>query len=314
MWEYIDKIMMHPDYDKSFNKVINSALLFGLPELYKRLFDTVEIDGEEKAVSVPNEYNENAFYFQLVIIDRETFKQVQAEMAKRRSRPRVSDKTITEKGKFSGKYPFSDLLVCDICGNRYRRCMWISGGKKKTVWRCITRIEHGGKVCKSISVEDKLIRGTVYKAIGNYIRNNNGAIKVIESELSKQFSVKDFTEDLSIIERNIKELDRQMEERTMIGVTSNENGEKTRDEIIELSQKIVALRDKRSILEEKLITEKTKNDELSRFVEELSRYDTDFSEITDNKLKRIIHKIRIKQDYTISIELKDGTQITESLK
>ena len=83
------------------------------------------------------------------IIDRDTFKQVQSEMAKRRSRPRVSDKTITAKGKFSGKYPFSDLLVCDSCGNRYRRCMWISGGKKKIVWRCITRIEHGGKACES---------------------------------------------------------------------------------------------------------------------------------------------------------------------
>ena len=63
--------MTHPDYDKSFNKVINSALLFGLPELYKRLFDTVEIDGEEKPVSVPNEYNENAFYFQLVRLMKE---------------------------------------------------------------------------------------------------------------------------------------------------------------------------------------------------------------------------------------------------
>lgn len=74
------------------------------------------------------------------IIDRDTFKQVQAEMAKRRSRPRVSDKTITAKGKFSGKYPFSDLLVCDSCGNRYRRCMWIFGSKKKIVWRCIKEI------------------------------------------------------------------------------------------------------------------------------------------------------------------------------
>lgn len=65
-WEYIDKIMTHPDYDKSFNKVINSALLFGLPELYKRLFDKVEIDGEEKTVSVPREYSEDALYFELV--------------------------------------------------------------------------------------------------------------------------------------------------------------------------------------------------------------------------------------------------------
>lgn len=71
MWEYIDKIMTHPDYDKSFNKVINSALLFGLPTLYKRLFDTVEIDGEETPVSVPNEYNEDAFYFQLIRLMKE---------------------------------------------------------------------------------------------------------------------------------------------------------------------------------------------------------------------------------------------------
>lgn len=71
MWEYIDKIMTHPDYDKSFNKVINSALLFGLPILYKRLFDTVEIDGEEKTVSVPREYSEDALYFELVRLIRE---------------------------------------------------------------------------------------------------------------------------------------------------------------------------------------------------------------------------------------------------
>ena len=71
LWEYIDKIMEHPDYDKSFNKVINSALLFGLPILYKRLFDTVEIDGEETPVSVPNEYNSDAYYFQMVRLMKE---------------------------------------------------------------------------------------------------------------------------------------------------------------------------------------------------------------------------------------------------
>ena len=71
MWDYIDKIMTHPDYDKSFNKVINSALLFGLPELHRRLFDKVEIDGEEKTVSVPRKYSEDALYFELVRLMRE---------------------------------------------------------------------------------------------------------------------------------------------------------------------------------------------------------------------------------------------------
>lgn len=89
------------------------------------------------------------------IIDRDTFKQVQSEMAKRRSRPRVSDKTITAKGKFSGKYPFSDLLVCDSCGNRYRRCMWISGGKKKSC----------GVVLRESSMEGK--RASLYLLVMN---------------------------------------------------------------------------------------------------------------------------------------------------
>lgn len=71
MWERIDKIMKHPDYAKSFNKVINSALLFGLPTLCKRLFDTVKIDGEKTPVSVPNDYNEGAYYFQLVRLMKE---------------------------------------------------------------------------------------------------------------------------------------------------------------------------------------------------------------------------------------------------
>ena len=248
------------------------------------------------------------------IIDRDTFKQVQAEMAKRRSRPRVSDKTITAKGKFSGKYPFSDLLVCDSCGNRYRRCMWISGGKKKIVWRCITRIEHGGKACESISVGDELIHKAVYRSINRYIQNNSGALDIVLSELSKQFGGNDYTDDLCNIERSINELNKQMEDAAMIEVTTQGNKERIREEIIELSQRIVALRNEKSIIEEKMATAKTRNEELSMFSKELSLYNADCSEITDNKLRRIIQEVRIKKDHTIIIELKNGMLLEEALE
>ena len=45
--------------------------MFGLPELHRRLFDKVEIDGKEKTVSVPREYSEDALYFELVRLTRE---------------------------------------------------------------------------------------------------------------------------------------------------------------------------------------------------------------------------------------------------
>ena len=226
-----------------------------------------------------------------------------------------------EKGKIdyiitksvSGKYPFSDLLVCDSCGNRYRRCMWISGGKKKIVWRCITRIEHGGKACESISVGDELIHKAVYRSINGYIQNNSGALDIVLSELSKQFGGNDYTDDLCNIERSINELNKQMEDAAMIEVTTQGNKERIREEIIELSQRIVALRNEKSIIEEKMATAKTRNEELSMFSKELSLYNADCSEITDNKLRRIIQEVRIKKDHTIVIELKNGMLLEEAL-
>ena len=42
MWAKIDRIMEEPQYAKSFNKVINAALYYGLDELMRRLFETEE--------------------------------------------------------------------------------------------------------------------------------------------------------------------------------------------------------------------------------------------------------------------------------
>lgn len=46
-WEWIRKIAMVCPYKNSFNKIVNDALSYGLPLLYKSLFEPAEI-GEAK--------------------------------------------------------------------------------------------------------------------------------------------------------------------------------------------------------------------------------------------------------------------------
>ena len=70
-WELIREIAKIDRYSNSFNAIVNDALAFGLPELHKRLFDKVQLDGEEKAVSVPKEYSVDAFYFELIRLMKE---------------------------------------------------------------------------------------------------------------------------------------------------------------------------------------------------------------------------------------------------
>ena len=65
LWEKIEAIMEIPNYSKSFNKVINEALFYGLPILYKKLFETVteEVEGEKPVQLVRRIDGANEAYF-----------------------------------------------------------------------------------------------------------------------------------------------------------------------------------------------------------------------------------------------------------
>ena len=65
LWEYIEKIMELDEYKNSFNKVINKALMYGLPILYNSIFNTVEEKEENnssiKMIRKINGVDENYF-------------------------------------------------------------------------------------------------------------------------------------------------------------------------------------------------------------------------------------------------------------
>lgn len=83
------------------------------------------------------------------IIPREDFLNVQLELTRRNSKKKVSQKkTKSALGKYCSKYALSERLVCGECGSMYRRATWAKKGKKKVVWRCISRLEFGTKYCQ----------------------------------------------------------------------------------------------------------------------------------------------------------------------
>ena len=55
LWEMIDKLMSLEEYSKSFNKVINQALFYGLPILLKEHFET----NEEEEVTTSEGFEED---------------------------------------------------------------------------------------------------------------------------------------------------------------------------------------------------------------------------------------------------------------
>ena len=102
------------------------------------------------------------------IISRELYYEVQEEMKRRTTIKSPSAKSSTGRSCYSSKYALSERLVCGECGTLYRRCTWTNRGKKKIVWRCVSRLDHGTKYCKeSPSMEETALQRAIIEAINS---------------------------------------------------------------------------------------------------------------------------------------------------
>ena len=104
------------------------------------------------------------------IIPRDIYYRVKEEMARRASKRKVMQRHgRTEQGKYSGKYALTELLVCGECGSPYKRCTWARNGKKRIVWRCVSRLEFGTQYCHhSPSLDEDRLHRAILGALNQF--------------------------------------------------------------------------------------------------------------------------------------------------
>ena len=247
------------------------------------------------------------------IIDRDTFKLVQMEIAKRNSKRRTSDKAITEQGKYSGKYALTDILICGECGSPYRRKAWKTKDGIRYVWRCLNRLEKGKlSVCKAKSLDEKMLQGAICRGLRKLIQNDNIISDTLDSALL--CSVRDDDSlDTYAFEQQIKENERQIDE--MILLSQETTGDKTKYEIEikKLSDSIVVLRDlieqRRNTLSADAIVRKQ-----VELVRELIQSNESFDEYNDKIVRGVIRSIRVMSDRKIFITSKSGITVEEKVE
>ena len=142
------------------------------------------------------------------IIDRDTYNRVQQELARRTSKRKISDKALTEQGKYTSKYALSELLICGNCGTPYRRCTWTARGKRQIVWRCISRLEHGTKYCTdSPTMKEEKLHRAILQAVNEYLGCRDEIAKILKDNIGSVLECQGHWEILSL-EKRLKELDK----------------------------------------------------------------------------------------------------------
>ena len=98
------------------------------------------------------------------IIEQELFDMAQIEMQRRKNE---KDKAVGSS-RYTGKYPFSGLLVCGTCGHRLRRHVrTVGNGKHVAAWGCTNRINNGRGACDSYHINEDEIERAFIAAFGD---------------------------------------------------------------------------------------------------------------------------------------------------
>ena len=247
------------------------------------------------------------------IIERAVFDRVQEEVSRRNSKRKVKQTgTKTELGKYSGKYALSEILYCGNCGTPYRRCTWSKNGKKKIVWRCISRLDFGTKYCKdSPSIEESVLQNAIAEAITKKAQMESSDIERIRRHIELYQSSQDMSGILAKQER-LKAIQAHIDKLININSEAAQNGDFD-EQFDSLHKEMYAIMDELAEADKTKSKLETAADSIGEMAAVMNGLKNHPVEYNDLAVRQLIECIKVMSADAIHIYFKDGTKIEAKL-
>ena len=248
------------------------------------------------------------------IVDRDTYNRVQQELARRSSKRKVSDKTITEQGKYSSKYALTELLICGKCGTPYRRTTWTSRGKKLIVWRCISRLEHGKRYCPdSPTIKEEQLHKAIVRAINNYYSCGNGVEKILKANISNVLECHG-QEEITAIEKRLKEIDKARSDLISLIATSGCDEDKLDSEFEKLYEEEQSLSERLAMLKSKNQTSAETQAKLDKIIDMIEHEKFELETFDNVLVRKLIECVKVLSKTEILVIFKGGYEVRTEIE
>lgn len=263
---------------------------------------------------LPMYYVEN--HHERIISRGGVFQRVQEEMARRTSKRKVMQKTRkTEQGKYSRKYALSELLVCGECGTPYKRCTWAKNGKRRIVWRCVSRLEFGKKYChNSPTMDENRLHNAIVSALNEY-GAKRGEIKTSALELAalaKGYSKSCGANFLSLRQKMNPLATEQTD--LLDKVLEDMDNPELNAQLKALSEEKQQLQEQIEALESEEATRTIQDSQQKELEDWMDQHPMCFTEFDDTITRRFVEKITVVDPETIRVKLRDvDVEIIENL-
>ena len=249
------------------------------------------------------------------IISREVFNRVQEELIRRQALRAKSDKTsITATGKYS-KYALTEVLQCAECGSRYRRVTWTAHGRKKIVWRCISRLDYGTKHCKdSITVEEEALHGAVVRALNRFHTEDESTyLALMKATIGEAIGINGGSEEIDLLTRRIDTLNKRMLDLVNETVAAGKDVESSEDEFKGISDQIEQLNRRIAAIQENVHKDGSRQARLEEIQSIIAKRSANETQYDDSIVRQMIECIKVHSDGRLTIIFGGGYEIEETL-
>ena len=249
------------------------------------------------------------------IISREVFNRVQEELIRRQALRAKSDKTsITATGKYS-KYALTEVLQCAECGSRYRRVTWTAHGRKKIVWRCISRLDYGTKHCKdSITVEEEALHGAVVRALNRFHAEDESTyLTLMKATIGEAIGINGGSEEIDLLTRRIDTLNKRMLDLVNETVAAGKDVESSEDEFKGISDQIEQLNRRIAAIQESIHKDGSRQARLEEIQSIIAERNANETQYDDSIVRQMIECIKVHRNGRLTIIFGGGYEIEETL-
>lgn len=248
------------------------------------------------------------------IVSRETFNKAQEELLRRNALKPATTSTVSAQGRYS-RYALTEILHCDECGSRYKRCTWTASGEKQIVWRCINRLQHGKKYCsKSPTVKEGVLHSAIVRAINRFNQENETTYRLLmKATLSDALGIGGSNEEMELLTRRIDTLNAKMMKLINDAVSEGRSIDDNEGEFKEISDEIAQLNSRVSAIKELIANDESAKDRLESINAKVEELKDGITEYDDTIVRQMIECIKVYGDKRIEVIFGGGTSIIEEL-
>ena len=245
------------------------------------------------------------------IVTREVFYEVQEEMKRRTATRSPSTKSATGRTSYTSKYALSERLVCGECGTLYRRCTWNIRGKKKIVWRCVSRLDHGTKYCKeSPSMEESALQKAILEAVNSSMDSRDELVRGITDTMMLMLKPQEnakFT--LGEVKRRIRELTAEFDR--LFEIDGSES--KYEKRFSEITKELAELKKQQEEISTQLRNNQGVQSRIQKMTTVADRMEYHLTEWDEETIRQIIHTVEVISADQIRVVLTDGSIVEQAV-